>query len=284
MKSILVATDFSRRSDPAINRGATLAKAHDAKLTIAHVVDDDQSKRLADAAQNEAAKILDALSASMRNHHEVSAKIIVTCGDPHVEILEAAKSATADIIVVGSHRRNIVRNTFVGTTAERSIRAGNLPVLVARNANGADYTKPAIALDFAEGDLTPLTTATKLNLFNIQSAKLVFAFYAGNYHLIRQSGASDRELKQYFDNEKRLLFPRIEKLIEGVGVQSSQVVLTPELFGEPDAILEIVSAEKADLIVVGTRRKTAIDKLRLGSVSEAILRRAEVDVLVIPPA
>lgn len=284
MKSILVTTDFSRRSDPAISRGAALAKMHNAELTLAHIVDDDQSERLADAAQREAAGLLDALTASLHNEHGISAKIVVTRGEPHTEILQVANEVKADIIVIGSHRRNILRNTFIGTTAERSIRSSNLPVLIARGQTNDGYKRPAIALDLAEGDLTPLTTAVNLGLFEIQSAKIIFAYDAGSYHLLRQSGATDRELKKYFDEEESKLLPGVARLLDGAEVELSQATLKPALFNDSDTILETALAENADIIIVGARRKTTFNKIKLGSVSEAILRRAEMDVLVTPPA
>ncbi len=131
MKNILVATDFSKRSDAALARGAALARALDAQLTVAHIVDDDQSERLASAAEAEAGALFDILSASLQRDHDLDVSIVVTRGDPHAEILSVAKRAKAELIVVGAHRRNLVRNTFVGTTAERSIRASKIPVLVA---------------------------------------------------------------------------------------------------------------------------------------------------------
>ena len=54
-------------------------------------------------------------------------------------------------------------------------------------------------------------------------------------------------------------------------------------FDVADAILDAASKEKIDLLILGTRRKKAFDRLRLGSVSEAVLRRAEIDILVVPP-
>jgi nucleotide-binding universal stress UspA family protein len=54
--------------------------------------------------------------------------------------------------------------------------------------------------------------------------------------------------------------------------------------GDPgDGILAAADAERADIIVVGTRGRGAVGRL-LGSVSDAILRQAAVPVLVVRPA
>ena len=46
MKLILVATDFSARSDRAIRRAGLLAREQGARLMLLHVVDDDRPERL----------------------------------------------------------------------------------------------------------------------------------------------------------------------------------------------------------------------------------------------
>jgi nucleotide-binding universal stress UspA family protein len=52
--------------------------------------------------------------------------------------------------------------------------------------------------------------------------------------------------------------------------------------GEPsDGILEAARAVRADLIVMGTHGRTGIARLLLGSVAEAVLRRATCPVLTV---
>jgi nucleotide-binding universal stress UspA family protein len=52
--------------------------------------------------------------------------------------------------------------------------------------------------------------------------------------------------------------------------------------GEPsDGILEAARASRADLIVMGTHGRTGIARLLLGSVAEAVLRRATCPVLTV---
>jgi nucleotide-binding universal stress UspA family protein len=65
----------------------------------------------------------------------------------------------------------------------------------------------------------------------------------------------------------------------GASVEARTVARTEQTIA--NALLEAVHEEAADLVVVGARgRGRAIDRL-LGSVSEAVLRRAETDVLVV---
>jgi nucleotide-binding universal stress UspA family protein len=53
--------------------------------------------------------------------------------------------------------------------------------------------------------------------------------------------------------------------------------------GDPaEAILEAARAERADLIVLGSRPRTNLRRLILGSVSSEVARRADCEVVVIP--
>ncbi len=55
--------------------------------------------------------------------------------------------------------------------------------------------------------------------------------------------------------------------------------------GEPaDVILDIAGETGADLIAVGTRGRSGVGRLWLGSVAEAVVRSARVPVLVVPKA
>lgn len=56
------------------------------------------------------------------------------------------------------------------------------------------------------------------------------------------------------------------------------------LKGNPqDAIVHLAKAKKADLIVMGTRGKSAISKILLGSVTQGVMRNAHCPVITVNP-
>lgn len=241
MKSILVATDFSKRSDPAVSRGAVIAKAQNAMLTVVHIVDDDQSERLARAAETAAAALLETLSSSLLNKYGIEPSIIVTRGEPHSEILKTAEKAAAELIIFGSHRRNLARNAFIGTTAERSIRVSSIPVLVARSQDAAPYRRPLVALDLNERDVSPLNISSTLEIFDPEQASVIFGYDVGDYHLLRRAQLTDAELNQYLKQEEQDVRPRALSILNLANVKTAGALLKPAFFNAHDPVLEAVA-------------------------------------------
>ena len=121
METILVATDFSARSDRALLRASLIARKTGASLVLAHAVDADQPDRLIEADRAAASDLLAEAAATLRNDDGIDADWLVTIADVHEGVLAAADEASADLIVIGPHRSRL-KDVFVGTTAERLVR------------------------------------------------------------------------------------------------------------------------------------------------------------------
>ncbi len=282
MKSIVLATDFSERSSRAATRGIALAKAHGARLTLLHIMDHDLPSRIAEGHESAAAAQLEEMAEDARSNG-VDCVISLKRGEAHEAIAEAAGESAAELVVVGSHRRDPMRNAFVGTTAERMIRVGSTPVLVVRAPQPKGYDRAVVAVDLAEEGISHIRRFQKLDLSPNDCIIPVFAYEAGQFHLMRRAGASLAELKAMFEEEKKTVMPAVSKLMDEAGLKPDQAVVKPILYNTPDTVLEAAAEAKADLLVVGARRKTAFKRFTLGSVSEACLLRAEIDLLVLPP-
>jgi nucleotide-binding universal stress UspA family protein len=66
------------------------------------------------------------------------------------------------------------------------------------------------------------------------------------------------------------------------GVKASLQSTRSQVGGAAHSIVEIADAEQADLIVVGTRGRTALGGLLLGSVTQRLLHIASCPVLAVP--
>ena len=124
---ILAATDFSTRSHRALRLAGLLAQAKSAELALVHVVDDDQPNDLVEIESGEAERILNEQITAIAELRGARCCPMVVPGDPFDGILRTARSIQADLIVMGAHRKQLLRDIFVGTT----ILAELAPVAIA---------------------------------------------------------------------------------------------------------------------------------------------------------
>jgi len=82
-----------------------------------HVVDDDRPRRIVDHEVNDARQLLSELARSLKDLEGGSCTMRIVQDDPFAGIVKAVAKATPDFLVIGPHRRQILRDAFVGTTA-----------------------------------------------------------------------------------------------------------------------------------------------------------------------
>lgn len=95
--------------------------------------------------------------------------------------------------------------------------------------------------------------------------------------LTRVEARDKKYVEELYKDAEKLLNKELER------VSDQDVKVTPWIeFGEPaEKILEVADKSKADLIVIGVRGKSTWKKIILGSVSDKVLDRAKIPVLVI---
>ena len=141
VKNILVATDFGDTSAAALAYGRELARLSGATLHLLYVVD-DISARAATAfgVTYDLTRIQTELEAAGRSQLEASVTdedrrelhiqlVQLTSASPAATIVSYARDAHIDLIVMGTHGRGAVAHLFLGSVAERVVRAAPCPVL-----------------------------------------------------------------------------------------------------------------------------------------------------------
>src|SRR5690242_10183967 len=136
---ILAATDFSTRSNRALRQAGLLAQPNRAQLHVVHVVDDDQPEQLVRMEKREAEQVLVEQIYSMPELRGREARPRVVTGDPFDGMIKTAAEVYAELIVMGTHREQLLLDTFIGTTIERVIRKGSFPILMVNNQAQRKY-------------------------------------------------------------------------------------------------------------------------------------------------
>lgn len=282
MKHIMVATDFSERSDRAIRRATLLARQTGASVIIVTAVDEDKPRRLVDQEKREAEVLLYQMSATVRNVNGVPCETRVFLAEPSHAIVQAASETGSDLIVIGPHRRQLFRDIFVGTTAERTIRNAPCPVLMVNATPAEPYRHVLLTTDLGDGSRAAMTSYTKLGFTNHLPHSMLYVFEAPMLRLAITSDMTEREKRLYVEDEWRKASTLLSSFIASTQLERADPLLRHEDTTAHKEILAAATEISADLIVLATHGRRGLERLLLGSVTEKVLRDADVDVLAIP--
>jgi nucleotide-binding universal stress UspA family protein len=141
---IMVATDLSPTSEPAIREAIALAKENGAELLFAHAYEipgvigvhsvsagfyAQWERDVRESVENRLQKLVE--RAAKEGLH---AEPVVLAGQPYEEIAKAAKTREADLVVMGTHGRKGVARFFLGSVAARVISTAPCPVMTVHAA------------------------------------------------------------------------------------------------------------------------------------------------------
>jgi nucleotide-binding universal stress UspA family protein len=144
LRRILFASDFSKASRKAFTTAVSMAQANRATLTILHVIlpfvpavpeqyiNTDIWEQIDRQTRQLSQRQLVKLTARAKTAG-VRAVGLLREGDPAQQIVRAARSKRADLLVVGTHGRTGLTKFFVGSVAARVVATASCPVLTVRS-------------------------------------------------------------------------------------------------------------------------------------------------------
>ncbi|QHO75684.1 universal stress protein [Bradyrhizobium sp. CCBAU 051011] len=280
---ILAATNFSTRSQRALRRAGQLAQVEGAELAIVNVVDYNQPQHRVEMDMREAERILAELTSSMPELREVQCCPLVVSGDPFDAILRTAAAQRADLIAMGAHRRQPLRDIFVGTTIERLIRTGPYPVLIVNNDVKAPYGTVLAPIDMSEPSANAIRVARATGLMDEAHFTILHAFLPLANGMMFLAGLDRARIDKYVSGERQKVTEELAAfLVENdLGVPGSS--LRVEEGGAFEVISGAVDKMRPDLLVIGTNGRSGMLNALLGSVADEALRSLNVDILAVPP-
>ena len=147
-RRILVATDFSDASAPAVELAVELAKSWGAQLLAAHVYEDPRLPDLSFAhvrlyeeyeskVKADAARQLGEVAGRARSKGVETEELLLR-GFADEAIVRAAGETAADLILMGTHGRRGAGRFFLGSVATRVIATAPCPVMTIRGRPSAE--------------------------------------------------------------------------------------------------------------------------------------------------
>ncbi|MFP4125178.1 MAG: universal stress protein [Alphaproteobacteria bacterium] len=276
IRCILAASDFSKRSEAALARAASLARLAEARLALVHVVDEDAP---ADVVAERTAIAERELSREAGGLADLAQEMRVVTGDPFVAIARAAVDVAADLLVVGDHRRSLLRALFLDTTVERLVRVASVPVLIARGPAATPYVHALVGVE-AEPGPAILALLHRFGAAAPTHVSLLHAFDPFASAKMASAGVPEAGIKAHEAETAAALRRHLASVSAGQPDVADVIVVA----GEPVAALEEAAARlDVDLVVTATHARRGLGRLVLGSVTSRLLRESDRDLLIVPP-
>ena len=289
---VLVGLDFGAASIAAA-RWAKTWFAPNAELILAHVFEPPDRPRFAhDKLPPEDVLESSSREYAMHRMHETASylgseaiRTEFRVGKPHEQLATLAIETRADFVVIGPHGGRPHTSKFLGTTAERIVRASPIPVLVATNPQPGAPARILVPVDDAEITGHIIETARQLaRRFQAEITLLHVWSNAIYSHVASMSYAqahNDAEAEHEIDAE--LVAAAKHWLTHVAGADTGNERITAAVtYGKPgDSTIAMADAMRADLIVLGRNSTGVVAPAVLGSTVGTVLHDARCPVLVV---
>lgn len=289
LRFLLVPIDLTPGSDRVLGRISLLPLADDSRVTLLHVVPGSLPPREQRNAARDASKALAEEVRHLRKSlpKNVSIEPEVRLGAAAKEIGACATKVKAELIVMGRGGGRVLRDAFLGSTAERVIRQARLPVLVVRLPPRTTYRRPALALDLdlaAHGII-------RLMFLVLSSPRrrvaVIHAFHIPYLGLYYPSHTEDEIEETKDELHLRATLARLLAAALADANVPPEYAPSWEIHvrrGAPRSIvMKFTKETETDLLVLGTHGYSGPAHHFLGTVAGSLLRESKCDVLVVPP-
>jgi nucleotide-binding universal stress UspA family protein len=267
---IVVASDLSFRSAPALARAAQIAERLKDTLHVLHVVADDLATGLQSQAGDWARESLARELAALKLPADPI--IAVKTGRAREAVAAYAAECGASLVIVGRHDpHKDGLFTFAESTGGKIMRSTPLPVLLVRNAAPGPYKTIVAGVDCSLYGTAAIRHARRIApdaaLHLVHAYVVPFRSHIGTPGYLGELRAN---AEQAFADYRAA----------NAGILSGAVT-NAVLEGMPyEVLMGEVRRTSADLIAVGTHGGGAVVRAMWGSVASAVIESAETDVLV----
>ncbi len=266
---IIVPVDFSEQSENALKVAVSLSKKYNSEILVLHMLELSAGIFTApDGPQIDQSLFF--LELAKKRFNEFLSKpylkgIKITPIIKHFkvfsEVNEIAKLHGADLVVMGSHGADGLKQIFIGSNAEKVVRHSEIPVLVIKNEiTDFKVANFVFATDFKEESITAY----------LKAKDFVTKFQA-NLYLVYINTPGDNFLS-HKDAQKK-----IAQFLEKVDAQ-----LPVEIYNDysvETGILNYAETIDADLIGIPTHGRKGLSHFFMGSIGEDITNTSKLPVI-----
>ena len=271
MKNILVPTDFSGNATHAIRIALELSRKQKSKITLFHsfvlpvyATDIPVFPQADEELRKVSEEALSNLVSKLKNENPgVVIDSFVSQGYAEDEIVDAAKSSGADMIVMGTQGASGLREALVGTITASVMDHAECPVMaVPEGASFTSFDKIVYATSYAEGDFQHVEEIIDFaRLFNAEVILL---------HI--SSGTVDTSYE----------FESIERFKERIVEDSQYERISFKLLENKsvyEGLNQFLEEVKADLVAMTLHKRSFVQKLFNRSITKRMAYHTHIPLI-----
>ena len=191
-----------------------------------------------------------------------------------------------ETLVLGSHGLKTPYFEQVGALASRCIRQAPVEVLLIRDGQGKPFQSIGACVDFSENSIRAAHRAAEIALQDSAQLQLIHVFRPASY---KDSGIgwlsptfpkTDEE-KVTKEKEKELEKLR-DELVSEHGLKNISYVVT-KADNVAIGLYDMLRSIDADLVVLGTRGRTGLKGIFIGTTAESLIQTTPCSTLAVKP-
>ena len=203
-------------------------------------------------------------------------------GRPASVLVDEANRFNADLVIGGSRGHGPIASLLLGSVSAEVVDRAPCPMLIARTATisnvvvAADGSEPATA---AASLVASWPMFTRVPISVVSVAEVVEPWHTGIAPtMVRQVAAAHaRDVAEARAEHSRIAEATVSDL-RAAGREASAEVRTGDAASE---IIASAEAAGADLVVMGSRGKTGLARMILGSVARNVVQGSRASVLIV---
>jgi len=273
IESILVATDLSAASTPAVRVAASLAKALQAKWHILRVLPEPGDVRIQSLVQEFAQKLQEDSRAKIE---ELARKLPLAPEGIHVaqgkavdRILEEALQVKADLLVIGSHGTTLASGLGLGSTAVRLAAIAPFDLLLVPPGQEDLFQRPLLGLEDTRASLRAASRTRQLvEALSIPSLKAVHAF---DLPLGWAEGSLSE--KEWEEKIRAVSKEDLEAALKALKALPCKLDFQIRRGSAEQVLTEAAQGHRSDLVLLGSHPRTPLMAMFLGDTARNLLHR-----------
>lgn len=274
---IVAAYDGSPDAEVGLAWAVKAAELSRSSLKV--VVAADPPGRLPTSFREQARRWTHAVTSAARSavgEADVHCEVLLEYGEALPVLLRAAEGA--DLLVVGSRGHSLWDAPWVGSVSHHLVGRTRCPVAVVRRPHNPASRRIVVGVDGSPASVRALGAAAQRASLTGEDVLAVHAYQHFSLAAGGRIGAQSTDIgTEVEDAAERLA----AELVAGIAIDYPDVALrSVAVLGRAARVLANL-ADDASLVVVGSRGRTPVQELVLGSVSAEVLHKAECPILVV---